>query len=127
MSTWTEDATGLDRDAGDVGGDIQMTKSASRRFSKKNDDGTHALVTVYAYGTVEGDDEHLDVQEMVEYLTCRELDDGCPIGETWSDYRYRHPFDLAPSSLDMAEVWARNYVRTFDISHVTWDGTSEVS
>lgn len=123
-ATWTEHTLGLDLDSGDVGGDIQATNSASRRFVKKNDDGTYSMFTVYAYGTEE--DDVLDVQEMVEYLTCREIDDGSPIGEIWSDYRYRHPFDLAPSSLDMAEVWAVNHVKSFNVSHISWDGMSEV-
>lgn len=122
MSAWTD--AGFDDDSGDVGGDIQATKSVSRRFTKTNDDGTIAMVTVYAYGTIEGDDECRDVQEMIEYLICREYDDG-PIGEIWSDYRYRHMYEVSPPDLEVAFTWATNHVNSFEMKHVSWDGVTE--
>jgi hypothetical protein len=129
--TWTEHESGLDPDSGDVGGDIQATDAASRRWIKPLDDGTYALVTVYAYGTrefSEARDAYLyDVQEQIEWMRCADWEE--PGGtEIDCDYTYTWPFSIAPSDLDVAFNWAKNHVTSYDPDRdFDWDGLAPIS
>lgn len=130
LNTWTEDPSGLDLDAGQVGGDIQWTDSVSRRWIKPLDDGTYAMVTVTAYGTRDWDQHHekymLDVQAQVEWMRCRDWQD--PGGtQLDADYTYDYPFDFAPEGQATAYDWAKQHVISYDIERdISWDGVSAI-
>lgn len=127
MSEFTEDAMGFIANSGDVGGDAQATDSASRRFQKQLDDGTWAVVEVYAYGTEKEVDEgasfEYDVAVQIMWSTCS---DPTAAGSTEinADVTYEYPFSIAPCDLKQALAWSQNYVRTFDASDLSWDGVT---
>lgn len=125
MSLYTEHEAGLMINSGGPGGDYVATDTVSRQFHRQLDDGTWAVVTIYAYGTQreveEGAFVEYDVEEMVEYMVCSDPAD--PGGtEIDTDYRYENPFDIPPKSLEQALVWATNHIRNFDIDWVLWNG-----
>lgn len=121
MSTYTEHPSGIDTDSGDVGGDYQVTKSASRSFQRKLSDGTWQILTVYAYGTQceadEGASVDNDVQVMTESLICTDPDNTGST-EVTSDYTYAYPYADGPTSPEQAYEWACNYIRGINVEHL---------
>lgn len=97
---FTEDPMGLIEDAGDVGGDVQVSDAISRRFIEQREDGTFTVLDFTGYlasETGDSDDtEPAHVQVQVYYGRCTDLDD---VGgtETSGDYRY---WDSEGTTLD---------------------------
>lgn len=127
MGLYTEHESGIDLDSGDVGGDDQATAAASRRFQRQLDDGTWAIVTVYAFGTSKEVDEGAsyqhDVEVMTEYMVCSDVTDPGST-EIDADYRYWFPFDVGPDTPEKAYEWACNYIRGLDVEDVDWNGNT---
>ena len=127
--TWTEHESGLDPDSGAVGGDDQATDAVSRRWIKPLDDGTYAVVTVYAYGTRFDDpdrEQQLDVLERVEWMHCSDWEEPGS-SEIDCDYTYAWPFDFGPADLDVAFDWAKNHVAGYEADRdFDWDGIAPI-
>jgi hypothetical protein len=127
---WTEHESGIDLSSGDVGGDDQATDSVSRRWIKPLEDGTYAVVTVYAYGTGRFNESldayDYDVTEQIEWLHCSDWEDPGS-SEIDSDYTYHYPFSLAPEDIDVAFEWAKNHVADYDAeSDLHWNGLDPI-
>jgi hypothetical protein len=97
---FTEDEMGFLGNAGDHGGDVQVSDSMSRRFTRTEDDGTHTVLEFVGYlasETVDSDDtEPAHVQVQVYYGRCTDLTDPGS-SETYADYRY---WDSEGTTLD---------------------------
>lgn len=97
---FTEDALGLCENAGDHGGDVQVSEAMSRRFTRTEDDGTYTVLEFVGYlasETVDSDDtEPAHVQLQVYYGHCTDADDPGST-ETYGDYRY---WDSEGTTLD---------------------------
>lgn len=130
---WNEVGT-IDYDSGDVGGDHQIGPASSRRFQLTVDDGTFAVVTTYAYATLEervwdGEgnlkeepEPFLDVEELTESIICTDPDD--PGGtEIWSRYEYSTPLYYAPKDEEDALRLARRQTENESVEYINhWNG-----
>ena len=111
----------IDYDAGSVGGDYQASPSASRRFTRSNDDGTFSTVDIYAFVTDEyrskdraKEDRFWDYVVMTMSSTHTDRED---VGGTEfaSDVEYETPslngFDRKRAALTAA----RDYIRSIEL------------
>lgn len=123
---WTDEGTDL---GGTVGGD-GAGESWSRRFTKRNDDGTFAVITSYYYpvniGERYSEDERedaalFDVENMTEFLVCTSLED--PGGtEVWTRYDYSAPCDFAFDTEAEAFAYCEREARAETARLYPWDG-----
>ena len=114
-------------DAGQVGGDIQVSIAPSRQFAQRRDDGTFTVITEYAYATpIENakDGWIYDVENQTEIMHCRDLED---IGgtEITCSYEYEFPNAFAFRTKRDATRYARRYIRNLNIEHYGWDAVTE--
>lgn len=125
-NTFTEYGTICE--AGDVGGDIQAGTAYCRAFIRKNDDGTHTFVEITAYPSNEFSEENgdgYDIEEQTYVTTVPngiDMDDedalSNAVAEHDGDYEYAYPLDRAWSTVEDAEVVARNYVANINPAHI---------
>jgi hypothetical protein len=83
-------------DAGQIGGDRQLSAAPSRRFVLPREDGTYTVITESAY-VVPGVDTHLEdfrprihgyaVENVTEIMHCRDLED---VGGTEINCEYEY-------------------------------------
>jgi hypothetical protein len=142
MTDFTEHESGLDTDAGDVGGDVQAGPAISRRFQKQLADGNWAVVTEYAFASLQdgeegkpvrpegapwGGDElensyrQYDVTNMTEFLVCRDPEDAGGT-EVWSDYTYDYPSATGFNTETAATEWATGFIKRLTTDLYPWDG-----
>lgn len=112
MKTFAE-VDSLDYNSGDVGGDVQASNAASRRFTRTTDDGTYETVTVYTFAS----DEYFErdaTYEVVELTETIEHTDPEEVGgtELHSEYEYDFPyersFDTAQEAFDAGVARLKN-------------------
>lgn len=112
---------------GHVGGDIQVGEAYSRTFIRKNDDGTHTFVEINAYASDEfyPETDGYDIQEQTYVTTVPsgiDVDDQDvlynAVAEHNGEYEYAYPLDRAWSTVEDAEVVARNYIANINPSHL---------
>lgn len=97
---WTEDGLGQIDDAGDVGGDIQLSGAPERRFALKLDNGEFAVLSFCAYVA----SEHVD-------------DDHGPVPATWFGHGMWPTCKCGFAPRDNAKLnehWAENNLKVVD-------------
>lgn len=123
--TWTQD--GDDLPGGDVGGDIQVGESLSRRYvpDAQPHDGTYAFITTYLYPVqYDENDTTFAVQRMDEYVICTDPSDP-GMSEVRSDYRYDEASG-GYSTIDEAEAALPGLLAQESGANFSWDGRSDI-
>jgi hypothetical protein len=120
---WREDGNLL-TDAGDVGGDDQVSPAFSRRFLCV--ENPQAIVTVHTYvvrSKQNIENNEWDVEEQIEYLVGEDPD--CPADtEIWSSYDYDRGSINGQVLYSEAEAYndALRRIRRWTPDTITWDG-----
>lgn len=117
MNEWTECEPLGPTDAGDVGGDAQISDAFMRRWSKPAPGGFWAVVDVTAY--VEKNDESTSMQRIIDLLVCADPSD--PWGtELWSDV---YEWDYVPRA-EMTSEGARKACADY-VFDCYWSGIAD--
>lgn len=111
-------------DAGDPGGDSQMTSAYSRRFVRDLGDGTFAVVEVETYAVnTEGDPDKPPrpvLTFLFEYRECTDPID--PDSVSLAEYSSSRDVPRSPGDADPTDEDARAVCAAFDPATLTWAG-----
>ena len=115
-------------DGGEVGGDAQAGSAYCRAFIRKNDNGTHTFAEITAYPSNEFSEEvsgGYDIQEQTYVATIPNGIDVHDESALWNavaehdgEYEYAYPFDRSWSTVEDAEVVARNHIANINPAHL---------